>query len=183
MKTKNNVIALDIDDCILPNDRSWFGETNDSLEILEINLKRLILIINKYDFEINIISSWTSNLNYIEETRSIEYKEHKVSGTYKPYYDYEKKVFNILSKYLNSNISGIANHGKYAKLNELVETYKKVVIIEDTDFSEYEEKYDNCIWCYTKGFLGGTIGYQIHSFMEENIKWNDKQQIKYLNKT
>lgn len=39
-----NIIALDIDDCILPSEQTYFGQTDDALSLLEINLKRLVLM-------------------------------------------------------------------------------------------------------------------------------------------
>ncbi len=53
-----NIICLDIDDCIFINDSTYAGKAEDDLDLLEINLKRLILIMSKWNFKIFITSSW-----------------------------------------------------------------------------------------------------------------------------
>ena len=47
---------------IFINDSTYAGEAEDALDLLEINLKRLLLIINKWDFKVFITSSWYSIL-------------------------------------------------------------------------------------------------------------------------
>ena len=43
-----NICCLDFDDCIFPSSSNYFGKTSDSLEILELNLKRLTMILNNF---------------------------------------------------------------------------------------------------------------------------------------
>ena len=70
-----NIICLDIDDCIFINDSTYAGEAEDALDLLEINLKRLLLIINKWDFKVFITSSWFSIL--ILEENNMDLSEIK----------------------------------------------------------------------------------------------------------
>lgn len=52
------ILALDIDDCIFPSNNSYFGRFDDALDILKLNMKRVKMMLTKYDMQVFITSSW-----------------------------------------------------------------------------------------------------------------------------
>ena len=90
-----NIIALDIDDCILPSDQNYFGTTDDSLLLLEINCKRLRMICDKYNMQIFLTSAWVSILKL--DGNDINFKKHRL-------FECEVKQLAIMKKYLTSPV-------------------------------------------------------------------------------
>ena len=154
-----NIIALDIDDCILPSEQTYFGETDDALALLEINLKRLVLMCNKWDMKIFIISAWSGNLT-TDENGNL-YLINKDLG------DLEFKGIssgNMICEYLSGYIHGIKTCDKEEAIRLLLEAGHKVVTIEDTDFSHII--HDNHLFCKTYGFISNRHSYLIKNFIE-----------------
>lgn len=151
-----NVLALDIDDAILPSDSNYFGRTNDSLEIFEINLKRLVMILDKYDMEVFITSSWYVILKLVQGKLlpSIRYIQTDRIAQ-----------FDLLKKYLDERVIGLSCGDRETDINILCKKGYKVVIIDDMDLSHLEN--ENCLFCDTRGLITGNIGYKIHKFMEK----------------
>lgn len=73
IKAHTNVLALDIDDCILPSEGTYFGRVHDTLEILELNLKRIKMMLDKYNMKVFITSSWYIHLT-LDTDGNITYK-------------------------------------------------------------------------------------------------------------
>jgi hypothetical protein len=155
-----NIIALDIDDSILISEQTYFGKTDDALELLEINLKRLILMCKKWNMQVFIISSWSSNLR-TDKNKNLFLKNRALA-------EYENegcKSGDLICEYLSGYIFGIADTGKESSIRNLLSDGHKVVTIEDTDFSHIVHK--NHLYCKTYGFISNRHSYNIKNFIEQ----------------
>lgn len=155
-----NIIALDIDDCILPSDQTYFGVTDDSMALLEINLKRLVMMCNKWDMKIFIISSWSGNLA-TDGNGSLTMINDRLA-------DLEYNGISsgdMICKYLSGYIHGIKKLSKYNSILNLLDDGHKVVTIEDTDFSSI--KHERHLYCKTYGFISNRHSSTIKKFMEQ----------------
>jgi hypothetical protein len=153
-----NIICLDIDDCILPSDANYFGRTEDSLQILEINLKRLLMIIEKYDFKIFITSSWYVLLSL---------KDGKL-GLKSDVDDYMILMgYGLIKNYIGEYIVGLSCGDRDKDIRNLKET-NKIVVLDDWDLSEHNS--ENCKFIEMSGFISGNVGYKIDEFMKKENK-------------
>ena len=156
---KSPIIALDIDDCILPSDQNYFGVTDDSLKMLEINCKRLKIIIDKYDMKIHLTSSWITILNL---------KDNCISFKYKRNFPIEEEQLKIMKKYLDGYFISFTDCGsercRVHTIKKLVSEGNKVVVIDDMKLDYLEG--ENCIFHYTHGFIDNSIGYKLKNFLE-----------------
>ena len=160
MKT---VCCLDFDDCIFPSDINYFGKTDDSLTLLEINLKRLELIIKQYNCKVFITSSWCSIMTFSNGVLTLNDRGLSAETVSKGYYALETKAFNLIKLYLEKYIIGLSSGNRNDDIEMLKEDYN-VIILDDMDLKEHES--DNCIYCYVHGFIDGNIGYKIHNFLK-----------------
>ncbi len=156
-----NIIALDIDDAILPSDSNYFGSTDDSLELLEINLKRLCMICDKYDMEIFITSDWSNILSL--DGKNIQGKEKFI-------YKNQISQLVLLKKYLDGRVIGLSCGSRKVDIETLLIQKHKVVIIDDMNLQFLDNEDENCLFCKTIGYISGNIGYKIHIFMERGEK-------------
>ncbi len=163
-----NIIALDFDDCILPSDQNYFGTTDDSLILLEINCKRIKMIIEKYDMQIFITSAWVSILKLVGN--NIEFKNGYLNKKYP--YEWEENAFKIISKYLNGYFVGFTECGnkncRKRSIRELLAKGHNVVVVDDMDLSDLDIMHDNCLFLYVHGFVGNEVGYKLKNFLGEN---------------
>ena len=148
-----NVIALDIDDCILPSNMNYFGETDDDEIMFEVNLKRLQMIVQKYDMDVFITSSWYAMFNFDENGLSLKYHRENVRTV---------RLFNLLMKYVGENITGISCGNRESDI-ETLSVDNKVVILDDMVLKHLEN--ENCLFCETNGFITGNHGYKIKNFL------------------
>lgn len=156
-----NIIALDIDDCILPSNNNYFGRTEDDLQILEINLKRLRMIIEKYNFEVFITSSWYSILELNDG-----YLKLKSDRS-----DYTTLMgFGLIKKYIGKNIIGLSDGCREEDIRGLVKEGNKVVILDDWKLQHLqdEDKTNNTLYIEMIGFIDANVGFMINKFMKEN---------------
>jgi len=153
-----NIIALDIDDCILPSEQTYFGQTDDALILLEINLKRLVMMCNKWNMKIHIISAWSSNLISDEYGNLALINRDLASLEYKG-----PESADLICKYLSGYIHGIKNTSKTKAIQSLLEEGHKVVTLEDTDFSHIV--HVNHLFCKTYGFISNNHSYRISLFI------------------
>jgi len=159
------VIALDFDDCIFPSEGTYAGRTDDAIDLLKINLKRLKLILDKYKAKVFITSSWSSILT-LNQFGEIQMKDRglQVPLTTKPYYQLENQAFCQLKLYLDGYVIGLSEGNR----ENDIETLKKdnsVVIIDDWDLSNLQDK--NCLYCRTVGHIDNHIIYNIHNFWKD----------------
>lgn len=157
------IIALDIDDCIFPSNGTYFGRVDDNHIILEANLKRIKMMIEKYGMLVYITSSWHSILrledNNIFYTRQTDWEDDK------PYYQEEKTAFDLLKKYLDGYVIGLSKGDRYADVNRLLDEGCIVVTLDDMDFSMINHK--NHLWLELKGFIDNSKTWQAHNFLKE----------------
>ena len=162
-----NIVCLDIDDCILPSNSNYFGKTDDALDILEINLKRLKMILDKYDMKVFITSSWYSmlTLNKFNEI-NMEDRGLTVSMEMKPYYKFENMAFAKLKFYLDGYVIGMSCGNRMTDIRTLVKEGHKLVVLDDWDLQEVCDESENSLFCYTTGLIDGQIGFKIDKFMK-----------------
>lgn len=167
-----NIIALDIDDCILPSNQMWYGDTNDSHQMLEINLKRLTMILDRFDMKIFITSSWYSILTL--KNGNIGYKLRAKAVQDKSFYEWEYQAFLLLEKYLNGYVIGLSDGNRFADIRKLIKDGHKVIAMDDMNLQLLDDESDNCVFVETRGFIGGLEGYKIHHFITKGKKYDSK---------
>ena len=162
-----DIILLDIDDCIFPSNQTHFGTTNDALDILEINCKRLNMICSKFNLKIQIISSW-SNSALLYEDNQLIYPEYKLQLEDKEYYKLEYQAFLIIKKYLEEFTIEISSGNKEKDIKNKIQdnNFRKVIVIEDTNFSHMVNKHNFSYYIETLGFITNNIGYKIKEIIE-----------------
>jgi hypothetical protein len=160
------IICLDIDDAIFPSNQTYLGETDDSLLLLEINLKRIRLMIEKYNMEVFITSSWFRILELNPILKSLKYK-----GYYKPlneknkeYYKEEYEAFKLLEKYLNGFVFEMSSGDRYYDVENLLNNDNVVITLDDMDFSNIV--HENHLWIELHGLLTNGHTYKIKNFLE-----------------
>ena len=168
-----NIICLDIDDCIFNSHSTYAGYIEDDLEVLEINLKRIVKIIKKWDFKIFITSSWylilkleNNNLKYLNESNYLQNK---------PYYQKEYEAFKLLSKYLNGHVIGLSCGNREEDIINLLKENHKVIAFDDMDLSFEMLDVDKSIeinykFVQLKGFITNDKTYEINKFLQDKTK-------------
>lgn len=157
------IIALDIDDCIFPNDNTYMGRTSDSLEILEINLKRLVLILNKFDAKIFITSSWYSILKL--ENNKLSYLNYDTLAKEKELYQHEYLGYLCIKKYLEKYIIDMSCGNRITDIKHLLDIGCKVIALDDIDLSEIE--HNNYLYLETVGLIDNRKLCKINKFFGE----------------
>ena len=151
----SNIICLDIDDCVLPSDINYFGRTHDSLHILEINLKRLAMILEKYDMKVFITSSWYMLLSL--DDGELGFKSDRD--------DYITLMgYGLMKKYIGDKIIGLSCGCRETDIQDLVDKGDKVVILDDWDLQHLQDKNEDCLFVNMSGFIDGNVGFMIHRF-------------------
>lgn len=158
-----NIIALDIDDCIFPNDNTYVGRTTDSLEILEINLKRLVLILNKFNAKIFITSSWYSILKL--ENNKLSYLNYDMLSKEKELYQHEYLGYLCIKKYLERYIIDMSCGNRITDIQNLLGRNHKVIALDDIDLSEIE--HENYLYLETIGLIDNRKLCKINKFFGE----------------
>ena len=151
-----NIIALDIDDCILPTNVNYFGMTDDADAIFEINLKRLEMIIEKYNMKVFITSAWYSILTLENGILDLKYHKKEGNSTF--------RQFKLLNKHIGKYVIGLSCGNRETDI-DILSTDNQVVILDDMDLTHLEN--ENCLFCMTKGFISGNHGYKIKKFIEK----------------
>lgn len=154
------VIALDIDDCIFPNDNTYIGRLDDSLTILEMNLKRIVGMAEKYEMTVFITSSWYSILRF--ENNKLYYNNYDALTSHKEYYQHEYLAYLLLKKYLEPYIIGLSCGNRITDIKNLLEEHT-VVALDDMDLSEIKEFH--YLYVPTNGFITNNMLYTIKKFL------------------
>lgn len=153
-----NIICLDIDDCIFPTNNTYIGRLDDNLIILEMNLKRIKILLDKFNALIYITSSWYSILKL--ENNNIFYK-NKIDMN-DEYLKEEISAFLLLKKYLDGYVIGLSKGDRKKDIIRLLEEDLKIISIDDIDLSSIKHK--NHLHINTTGFLTNEKLYSIHKF-------------------
>jgi len=162
MSMSMRILALDIDDCIFPSNQTYFGMTDDNLLLLEINLKRIVLMLNKYDMKVFITSSWYSILKL--KDNELLYDKELIYLTDKPYYQEEYSAFKLIKKYLEAYIVGLSCGSRDRDIKELLKNKNQVIAFDDMDLSHISD--DNYLYVYVHGYVDNSISYKIKLFMK-----------------
>lgn len=166
------ILALDIDDCIYPNNNTYLGRMDDSLDILKMNVKRIQMMIEKYKMQIFITSSWYIILN-IEPDGTVSYSNKffdEVSD--KSFYIQEKMAFDIMKPLFDYNVVGLSKGDRYQDIKRLLENGCVVLSFDDMDLSN--DKIDvepvffkNYKYIKMNGFLTNDKIFEINSFLSK----------------
>lgn len=156
-----NMIMLDIDDCIYPNSNTWAGsgDPRDDIRIAEINIKRLKMICDTWDFKICIISSMSSCMNLTDD--GVEYN---LDGYV---HDPEVEICDLLRLHLKDEIIALDGHKRTAIVKYIEDpSINKVLVIDDTDFSNLVSPETDSYYLSIRGYIRGFDIYNIKQFME-----------------
>ena len=168
---KIDLICLDIDDCIFPNNNNYFGKTEDSLQILEINLKRLVMILEKYNLKLFMTSSWYHLYDYDSGCNG---KLTPLDSSIKQFqYDNEiKKAHELIVKYIEKYFVGMSSGDRQQDIINLLqeEKYNKIIVLDDWNLKEQCDLSDRSLYIPMYGFIDGNVGFMIDKFMTQDLK-------------
>jgi hypothetical protein len=151
-----NIICLDLDDCILPNNVNSGFNDKEIYQILEKNLIKLVQLSKNINATFFLTSSWSIILNLDDGVFS--FKKDLYSS-------YLPDTLPILSKYIGHNIVGLSNGDRYEDRRILLLEGHKLIIFDDMQFDEKE----NQLYFKTNNFIQD-------SYIEESIKWIEEQE-------
>ena len=154
-----NIICLDIDDCILPTNNNYFGRTDDDIQILEINFKRLRMIMDKYDMKVFITSSWAHILELEGDYLSLSSERSDFTTL---------MGFGLMQRYIGRDIVGLSCGCRETDIRKLQKEGHKIVIMDDWKLQHLqdEDKTGNTLYIEMIGFLDGNVGFMIDRFMK-----------------
>jgi len=161
-----NIICLDIDDCIFPSNVNYFGRTEDALEVFKINLKRLKMIIEKYNFKLFMTSSWYSLYDLKEG--SLVLKDRREI-------DIDKEVnaaHSLIMHYIRDDFIGLSEGDRKQDIVSLLqmENIEKMIVLDDWDLSEECNLSKRSHFIPMFGFVDGNVGFIIDKFMKTGQK-------------
>lgn len=164
------ILCLDIDDCIFPSDNTYFGRTDDSLEVLKLNLKRIKMIFEKYDIKVFITSSWSIILKL--EGLNILYKPAVAYELDDNFYKHEYEAFKMISETINGRVVGLSKGDRYEDIKTLLSEGFKIIALDDMDLSFRNLNFDvsfekNYLYVETNGFITNDLTYRINSFINK----------------
>lgn len=122
------IILLDIDDCILPSRQTHAGLVNDHESIFLININRLRMICEKWNIKIGILSSWAGNLS-LDVDGSVICKSSNKNE--REQWDW---FYKDLKPFFHDYRVGLTKES-YIKSYVQNPNWKKVIVLDDTDFS------------------------------------------------
>jgi hypothetical protein len=168
---KTNLICLDIDDCIFPSNQNYFGKTTDALKVLEINLKRLVMILEKYNLKLFMTSSW---YHLYEIEAGCNGKLIPRDNTRKQFeYDNEiKGAHDLIVKYIEKYFIGMSSGDRSQDIINLLqdENYNKIIVMDDWNLQKECDLSDRALYIPMYGYIDGNVGFMIHKFMMEDTK-------------
>ena len=168
---KTNIICLDIDDCIFPTNINYFGKTSDALDIFEINLKRLVMILEKYDLKLFMTSSWYHLYNYKDGCNG-KLKPNDNAEIQFEYDEEIKKAHNLMVKYIEKYFIGMSSGDRSQDVINLLqnEEINKIIVMDDWDLQKECDLSNRALYIPMYGYIDANVGFMIHKFMMEDIK-------------
>lgn len=178
------ILCLDIDDCIFPNNNSYFGRLDDALDILKLNMKRIKLMLDKYDMQVYITSSWYMILE-LNDDQTISYKK---AGEYEAgddFYKEEYDAFQIMKEVLDGRVVGLSKGCRHTDVARLLNEGLIVVSFDDMDLSNekvltnggevpkdiLEKNYQ---YVELTGFITNRQTFIVDKFMRNHGEWGGK---------
>ena len=175
MKKFKKILCLDIDDCIFPGNSFFFGDErpNDNFDILELNMKRIGMLIEEHDMGVFITSSWYIRFKIIDDNLYLRREDGILIHD-------EIKVTEIMRKYTDGRIYGLSCGRRQEDICKLLNDDHIVVNMDDMELGkniiiDYGIKYDlvepqivseNYHWAEVDGFFTNKIAYRIRKFLE-----------------
>lgn len=160
-----NILALDIDDCILPSENTYFGRINDSIEILKLNLVRISRMIEKYQMQVFITSSWHSILEL--DGSDIKYRGRGDFENAKDFYKLEFAAFELLAGTLNGYVIGLSKGDRFEDIEKLLGHGCRVIALDDMDLSSIT--HHNFLFVESSGFLTNDLTFKIDNFFKKDL--------------
>jgi len=160
-----NILCLDLDDCILPSPVTSFGLLEDDIDIFEINLKRIVIMLKKYEMKVFLTSSWSSLFDY--NNGKITIKKDFLEDFNKDKFPRENKIYNLLCSYLNYYFCGISSKNRDKDILKLLEEGHTIVSFDDFDLSYIDDK--NHLHININGFFENRYMVKIDSFLRNTI--------------
>jgi len=170
MNNYNNIICLDIDDCIYPSAaKTDWSDGEIAIETLELNLKKLKIFMNNTDSKIFITSSWYQLFDYYPDTLSICAKDEiKKLWEIDKCHNYEKIAYKLLTFYLTDNIIGISCGNRDIDIIELSKNKNnKLIVFDDFDLSDVCDNLNNVHFERVTGCLNNDILWRSYNFLKE----------------
>lgn len=155
----NTIILLDIDDCILPSRQTHAGLVNDHESIFLININRLRMICEKWDIKIGILSSWCTLLD-IETPGKVICKSS--SKNEREQWDW---FYKDLRPFFHDYRSGLTKES-YIKSYVQNPDWKKVIVLDDTDFSSCVNYNNGSYYIQGDGYIDNKMIGVIKKIME-----------------
>ena len=154
MTKKKGIILLDIDDTILPSVQTHAGTIHDNKIIFELNLKRLFMLCMKFDLDIAILSDWSLHIKRVKLT--IDGNQTPDKFAYFGSNQKECALFNDLRDSLGDRIvDSRENYSKESYIKKVIQDakYEKVIIIDDSDFSQSVNYNNGSFYIRGCGFI------------------------------
>lgn len=153
------IICLDIDGSILPSNNTYFGQVDDNFQILELNMKRIQMMANKYNMKVFITAAFYSSL-ILDDNGKVNLKNSNLVNPE----CYEAKIFNIISKYLDGYVIGLSSGCRIDDIKKLLNEGHIVFAIDDTDLSSIKD--DNFLFIQTNGFITNNLTFKTDCFIK-----------------
>jgi hypothetical protein len=178
------ILCLDIDDCIFPSNNSYFGRLDDALDILKLNMKRITMMLEKYDMQVYITSSWYMIMG-LDDNGNLSYTKAREYELGDDFYKEEYQAFQIMKPVLDGNVVGLSKGCRYSDIARLLNEGLVVVSFDDMDLSpekilEYGDHVDDTVmknnyqYVELTGFITNRQTYIVDKFMRNHGEWGGK---------
>ena len=153
-----HILCLDIDDCILQNNSTYVGQVDDDIEVLKLNLKRLQLIIKKYNLELFLSSSWCYNTKV--------YNGMLVANKIITITAREQECLHLINLYLDNCWVGVSEGDRNQDALNLLEQGYTVLAIDDIK-EFYDINHPKFKLIEVTGFLDNAKLFEIDKFLKK----------------
>jgi hypothetical protein len=171
------VLCLDIDDCIVPASSTYFGNFDDSLEIMALNMKRIKAMIEMFDMGVFITSSWYTSLT-ITDDKLLRYNREHLVNEETGYLTYIYDAFKILKNGIGNRAIGLSCGDRRRDIATLLNDGYKVIAMddmclhsstilkncEDVDLNALGNKY---LFLQVRGFITNEHTFIARSFLDK----------------
>lgn len=183
MKTPPQIVAcFDIDDCLFPSDNTYFGPVDDANEILALNMKRVKMMLEKWDMKVFITSAWYTILEIHDGVLGYEREEHVRNGGMHIVEEY--KAFKTLRDGFGDRVIGLSCGERMRDIVNLLNGDNIVIAFDDIDLStekilkvpslkdsiDKEKFKHNYLYVQTLGFITNRLTFYVNEFMKTHVK-------------
>jgi len=176
---KNIILCIDFDDAIYPNPNTYFGSVDDVQEILEMNMKRIKMVLDSHiNMKVFITSSWYSVL-YINNDGTLGYERENAIKNGEMFLIDEYNAFKIIQEGVSDRVIGLSCGDRIEDIYDLLKKDNLVIAIDDINLSKEilwfysENKYKpmidkNYLFLETYGFLTNRHLFWIKKFLDDH---------------